>query len=116
MITSLKKEYLDVAASVPYRGLEYKTRAQFGYMEESTGKMSPSFPLSGCFVLAFLVDLSIGQYDQFLLNPVASDTGCPEFPNPFFQCYRPMQPVEIQNRRAQQNGKYTHFILELIVC
>ncbi|XP_046646238.1 collagen alpha-5(IV) chain-like [Daphnia pulicaria] len=65
--------------------------------------MSPSFLLSGCFVLAFLVALSIGQYDQFLLNPVASDTGCPEFPNPFFQCYRPMQPVEIQNRRAQQN-------------
>nr|CAH0108992.1 unnamed protein product [Daphnia galeata] len=67
--------------------------------------MSPSFLLNGCTILAFLVASSIGQYDEFRLNPVASsDTICPDFPNPFLQCYHHGQLFEIQSRRAQQHG------------
>jgi hypothetical protein len=78
--------------------------------------MSPSFLLNGCTILAFLVAFSIGQYDEFGLNPVASsDTICPDFPNPFLQCYHRGQLFEIQSRRAQQHGgKYMHLLILLI--
>jgi hypothetical protein len=78
--------------------------------------MSPSFLLNGCTILAFLVAFSIGQYDEFGLNPVASSNKiCPDVPYPFLQCYHHGQLLEIQSRRTQQHGgKYMHLLILLI--